>query len=164
MPPPNGIHHIQPCIWANLMTSSWVHSDILSFVLQLLLVLRRDSKSIPFLKKSYQLSDHKNFNSISSSPVCRLLFCEAYRPSPDRATDPNVQKARDLLLKGVASGNPDTRQLAVMAASLIGYRSEILNKLYTMLETDKDVPVKITIISTLGSFNNPPWYRLFKKR
>src|SRR5258708_1531174 len=31
-------------------------------------------------------------------------------------TDPNVQKAKDILLKGVASGNPDTRQLAVMSA------------------------------------------------
>ena len=58
-------------------------------------------------------------------------------------------------MKGVASGNPDTRQLAVMSASLIGDRSEVLNKLYSMLETDKDVPTRITIISTLGSFNNP---------
>ena len=76
-------------------------------------------------------------------------------PAQNGANDPNVQKAKALLLKGVASGNPDTRQLAVMAASLIGDRSEVLNKLYSMLETDKDVPVKITIISTLGSFNNP---------
>jgi HEAT repeat protein len=70
-------------------------------------------------------------------------------------TNPNVQKAKDLLLKGVASGNPDTRSLAVMSASLIGDRSGVLNKLYSMLETDKDVPTRITIISTLGSFNNP---------
>jgi HEAT repeat protein len=76
-------------------------------------------------------------------------------PAQTASTDPNVQKAKDILLKGVASGNPDTRQLAVMAASLIGDRSEVLTKLYSMLETDKDVPVKITIISTLGSFNNP---------
>src|SRR6201992_921795 len=71
------------------------------------------------------------------------------------ADDPNVQKAKDILLKGVASSNPDTRSLAVMSASLIGDRSEVLNKLYSMLETDKDVPTKITIIATLGSFNNP---------
>ena len=37
----------------------------------------------------------------------------------------------------------------------IGDGSEVLNKLYSMLETDKDVPVRITIIATLGSFNNP---------
>ncbi len=76
-------------------------------------------------------------------------------PAADGTTDPNVQKAKDILLKGVASGNPDTRSLAVMSASLIGDRSEVLTKLYSMLETDKDVPTRITIISTLGSFNNP---------
>ena len=83
------------------------------------------------------------------------FLCGTGAPAQTASTDPNVQKAKDLLLKGVASGNPDTRQLAVMAASLIGDRSEVLNRLYSMLETDKDVPVKITIISTLGSFNNP---------
>jgi HEAT repeat protein len=76
-------------------------------------------------------------------------------PADDSTSDPNVQKAKDILLKGVASGNPDTRSLAVMSASLIGDRSEVLNKLYSMLETDKDVPTRITIISTLGSFQNP---------
>jgi HEAT repeat protein len=76
-------------------------------------------------------------------------------PAQTAAADPNVQKAKDILLKGVASGNPDTRSLAVMSASLIGDRSEVLTKLYSMLETDKDVPTKIVIISTLGSFNNP---------
>ncbi len=76
-------------------------------------------------------------------------------PAQTATADPNVQKAKDILLKGVASGNPDTRSLAVMSASLIGDRSEVLTKLYSMLETDKDVPTKIVIISTLGSFNNP---------
>ena len=84
-----------------------------------------------------------------------VFLCGPVAPAQTASTDPNVQKAKDLLLKGVASGNPDTRQLAVMSASLIGDRSEVLTKLYSMLETDKDVPVKITIISTLGSFNNP---------
>lgn len=93
-----------------------------------------------------------NFLVASLAIAC---LCSPTARAQTGATDPNVQKAKDLLLKGVASGNPDIRQLAVMAASLIGDRSEVLNKLYTMLETDKDVPVKITIISTLGSFNNP---------
>jgi HEAT repeat protein len=83
------------------------------------------------------------------------LFCAPTAPAQTGANDPNVQKAKDILLKGVASGNPDTRSLAVMSASLIGDRSEVLNKLYSMLETDKDVPTRITIISTLGSFKNP---------
>ena len=83
------------------------------------------------------------------------FFCGPTAPAQTGAADPNVQKAKDILLKGVASGNPDTRSLAVMSASLIGDRSEVLNKLYSMLETDKDVPTRITIISTLGSFNNP---------
>jgi len=84
-----------------------------------------------------------------------VFLCGPTAPAQMGADDPNVQKAKDILLKGVASGNPDTRQLAVMSASLIGDRSEVLNKLYSMLETDKDVPTRITIISTLGSFNNP---------
>ena len=83
------------------------------------------------------------------------FLCGPTAPAQTGATDPNVQKAKDILLKGVASGNPDTRSLAVQSASLIGDRSEVLNKLYSMLETDKDVPTKITIIATLGSFNNP---------
>jgi HEAT repeat protein len=76
-------------------------------------------------------------------------------PAQTGGADPNVQKAKDILLKGVASGNPDTRSLAVMSASLIGDREEVLTKLYSMLETDKDVPTRITIIATLGSFDNP---------
>ena len=83
------------------------------------------------------------------------FICGSTALAQTGAADPNVQKAKDLLLKGVASGNPDTRSLAVMSASLIGDRSEVLTKLYSMLETDKDVPTRITIISTLGSFNNP---------
>jgi HEAT repeat protein len=84
-----------------------------------------------------------------------FLSCPMAPAADSATTPPSIQKAKDLLLKGVGSGNPDTRQLAVMAASLIGDRSEVLAKLFSMLETDKDVPVKITIISTLGSFNNP---------
>ncbi len=93
-------------------------------------------------------------NLVVAALAIVFLSCSTTRADTDGA-DPNVQKAKDILLKGVASGNPDTRQLAVMAASLIGDRSEVLTKLYSMLESDKDVPVKITIISTLGSFNNP---------
>ena len=84
-----------------------------------------------------------------------VFFCGPTAPAQTGADDPNVQKAKGILLKGVASGNPDTRSLAVMSASLIGDRSEVLTKLYSMLETDKDVPTRITIISTLGSFSNP---------
>jgi HEAT repeat protein len=84
-----------------------------------------------------------------------VFLCGPTAPAATGSDDPNVQKAKDILLKGVASGNPDTRSLAVMSASLIGDRSEVLTKLYSMLETDKDVPTRITIISTLGSFKNP---------
>src|SRR5277367_1966072 len=84
-----------------------------------------------------------------------VFLCGPTAPAQTGADDPNVQKAKGILLKGVASGNPDTRSLAVMSASLIGDRSEVLTKLYSMLETDKDVPTRVTIIATLGSFNNP---------
>jgi HEAT repeat protein len=83
------------------------------------------------------------------------FLCGPVAPAQAGAADPNVQKAKDILLKGVASGNPDTRSLAVMSASLIGDREEVLTKLYSMLETDKDVPTRVTIIATLGSFDNP---------
>ncbi len=98
------------------------------------------------------LKSRKNF---LVAGLAIALLCAPTAPAQTGADDPNVQKAKDILLKGVASGNPDTRSLAVMSASLIGDRSEVLNKLYSMLETDKDVPTRITIISTLGSFNNP---------
>lgn len=82
------------------------------------------------------------------------------------ASDPTVQQAKDTLLKGVASSNPDTRQQAVTAASLIGDHEQVVAKLSSMLESDKDVPVRITIVSTLGSFNNldviPPLQKALK--
>jgi hypothetical protein len=84
-------------------------------------------------------------------------------PAQTAPADPRVQQCKDILLKGVASGNPDTRQLAVMSASLIGDRSEVVKKLSSMLETDKDVPVRITIVSTLGSFNNPALAPILQK-
>src|SRR5271154_7487431 len=101
------------------------------------------------------IGSHKfRMNSLIAA-LAISFFCAPPAPGQMGAGDPNVQKAKDILLKGVASGNPDTRQLAVMSASLIGDRSEVLNKLYSMLETDKDVPTRITIVSTLGSFKNP---------
>src|SRR5271170_8183835 len=101
------------------------------------------------------IGSHKfRTNSLIASLAIAFL-CGSTAPAQMGADDPNVQKAKDILLKGVASGNPDIRSLAVMSASLIGDRSEVLTKLYSMLETDKDVPTRITIISTLGSFKNP---------
>jgi HEAT repeat protein len=93
-------------------------------------------------------------NSVIAALAIAFLSAST-APAQVGKDDPNVQKAKDILLKGVASGNPDTRSLAVQSASLIGDRSEVLTKLYSMLETEKDVPTKITIIATLGSFNNP---------
>ena len=97
--------------------------------------LRRASKLIAFLRErflyeritetSYEIPRRRDRDGLSLRPCS---------PSADGAADPNVQKAKDILLKGVASGNPDTRQLAVQSASLIGDRSEVLNKLYSMLE------------------------------
>jgi HEAT repeat protein len=92
---------------------------------------------------------------IASLAIAFLCGPTAPAQTEAAAQDPTVQHAKDILLQGVARGNPDTRQQAVMGGSLIGDREPVLNKLYSMLETDKDVPVRITIISTLGSFNNP---------
>jgi HEAT repeat protein len=79
------------------------------------------------------------------------------------ASDPAIQRAKEILLDGVASSNPDTRQQAVTAASLIGDHEQVVAKLATMLDTDKDVPVRITIVSTLGSFDNPAVIPLLQK-
>ncbi len=101
------------------------------------------------------IGSHRFRTNLLVASLAIAFLCVPAVPAQTASSDPNVQKAKDILLKGVASGNPDTRQLAVMSASLIGDRSEVLNKLYSMLETDKDVPTRETIISTLGSFNNP---------
>jgi hypothetical protein len=55
----------------------------------------------------------------SLSPAQRShFFGVPTAPAQTGGADPNVQKAKDILLKGVASGNPDTRQLAAMSASI----------------------------------------------
>jgi len=68
------------------------------------------------------IGSHKfRTNSIVASLAIAFL-CSPTAPAQTGADDPNVQKAKDILLKGVASGNPDTRSLAVQSASLIGDR------------------------------------------
>jgi HEAT repeat protein len=93
--------------------------------------------------------------SIFVAGLAIAFFCGTAALAQTDASDPRIQQAKDILLKGVASSNPDTRQQAVTAASLIGDHEQVVSKLSSMLETDKDVPVRITIVSTLGSFNDP---------
>ena len=109
------------------------------------------------------IGSHKSRMNSLVAALAIVSFCGPTAPG-QTGSDPNVQKAKDILLKGVGSGNPDTRSLAVMSASLIGDRSEVLTKLYSMLETDKDVPTRETIISTLAVSIVQQWSQLCKKR
>jgi HEAT repeat protein len=98
---------------------------------------------------------------VAATAIAFTPFAPALAQTAD--PDPAIQQAKDILLKGVGSSNPDTRQQAVTAASLIGDHEQVVAKLSSMLENDKDVPVRITIVSTLGSFNDPDLAPILEK-
>jgi hypothetical protein len=65
------------------------------------------------------------------------VFSGSVAPAQTETTDPSVEKAKEILLKGVGSSNPDTRQLGIMAASLIGDPS-MREKLIPLMDDKKD--------------------------
>ncbi len=71
------------------------------------------------------------------------------------AVDPTAERARDILLTAVAEKNPDTRVQAVLAASLVGAHEKVISRLATMLDEDKDIPVRLAVVSCLGDFKDP---------
>jgi HEAT repeat protein len=72
-----------------------------------------------------------------------------------QATDPTVQRARDILTQAVAEKNPDTRKEAVFAVSLVGAREKVISQLATILDQDKDVPVRLAVVACLADFKDP---------
>jgi HEAT repeat protein len=90
-----------------------------------------------------------------------LLFCGIC--VSQETLDPTAQRARDILLAGVADKNPNDRIQAVFAASLIGAHEKVISKLATMLDEDKDVPVRIAIVSSLGDFKDPTVVPILEK-
>jgi HEAT repeat protein len=77
--------------------------------------------------------------------------------------DPLIERARDILLGGVADKNPDMRVQAVLAASIIGAREKVISGAATLLEQDKDVQVRLAAVSCLGDFNDPAVIPILKK-
>jgi len=84
-----------------------------------------------------------------------LVLYSAMCLGQEVALDSTAQRARDILLQGVAEKNPDTRRQAVFASSLVGAHEKVISRLATMLDQDKDVPVRLAIVSCLGDFRDP---------
>ncbi len=59
------------------------------------------------------------------------------------------------MIHAVEEKNPDTRREAVFAVSLVGAHEKVISQLATMLDQDKDVPVRLAVVSSLGDFKDP---------
>ncbi len=68
-------------------------------------------------------------------------------------TNPKEQAARDALNKALVDKNPDIRKEAVIALSLVGSVDPYPSDLQSML-ADKDVQVRLAVVSTLTDLNN----------
>jgi HEAT repeat protein len=78
------------------------------------------------------------------------------------SSDPLVERARDILKKGVADSNPDVRRAAVVSVSLVGENEKVVSALESVLQNDKDVSVRIAAIGTLASFKDPKLVSIFQ--
>ncbi len=75
-------------------------------------------------------------------------FASAQAQPPDARA-----KARALLEQGTHDRNPDHRKEAVIAFSLLGENDELLKSLERLLD-DKDVIVRLAVVSVLGDLKN----------
>ncbi len=82
-----------------------------------------------------------------------ILSCGAV--FAQQSSDPNIARARDILEKGLKSGNPDTRRAVVVSISLVGAHEKAVSELADVLKNDKDVPCRIAAIGSLASFKDP---------
>lgn len=92
--------------------------------------------------------------AISIRGFVAVMLCSAICVA-QQTIDPTSQRARDMLLEGIAARNPDTRIQAVFSASLIGAHEKVISRLATVLEQDKDVPVRLAVVTCLGDFKDP---------
>ena len=74
----------------------------------------------------------------------------------------NLQRCRTILDDAQHDRNPDGRKGAAEALSLVGLRDNALASLAPMLD-DKDVPVRIAVVVTLGDFKDTRTIPLLKK-
>ena len=73
-----------------------------------------------------------------------------------------LQRCRTILDDAVHDKNPDVRKGAAEALSLVGINDNALVSLAPMLD-DKDVPVRIAVVVTLGDFKDKRTIPLLKK-
>jgi len=91
-----------------------------------------------------------------------FILCTAIC-SAQQAPDPTAERARNMLLQAVADKNPDTRLQAVFAVSLVGAHEKVISQLATILAQDKDVPVRLAVVSCLGDFKDPTVIPILQK-
>jgi HEAT repeat protein len=74
----------------------------------------------------------------------------------------NLQRCQSILTDAENDRNPDGRKGAAEALSLVGLKDNALVSLAPMLD-DKDVPVRIAVVVTLGDFKDNRTIPLLKK-
>ncbi len=79
------------------------------------------------------------------------------------AADATAERARGILEQAVVNKNPDTRLQAVYAVSLLGAHENAIPRLATILDQDKDVPVRLAVVVCLSDFNDPAVIPILKK-
>lgn len=72
------------------------------------------------------------------------------------------QRCRDILNDAVSDKNPDVRKGAAEALSLVGMKDNAVEWLTPMLD-DRDVTVRIAVVTTLGDFKDSRTLPLLKK-
>src|SRR5580704_3056986 len=85
--------------------------------------------------------------SVNKFITCALLTVLLATPSAaDNETD---ARSTDILQHALTSKNPDTRMQGVIALSLASDKSSLLPLLVGMVD-DKDVPVRVAVVASLG--------------
>ena len=82
-----------------------------------------------------------------------LLFLFLFSLTVFAEPGPKEKASRDALDKALVDKNPDNRKQAVIALSLVGSVDPYPSDLQSML-TDKDVEVRLAVISSLTDLNN----------
>ena len=82
-------------------------------------------------------------------------------PRPALESPDATAEARQLLDQGTRDKNPDLRKEVVIAFSLLGENDELLKTFRTLID-DKDVLVRLAVVSVLGDLKNRQTIPLLK--
>jgi len=91
--------------------------------------------------------------ALSIAGVCLTLGASAQTPTPAPTPTP-AEQCREVIDSGLHDKNPDTRLQAVIALSLSAVKQPWTGMLAGMLD-DKDVPVRVAVVSSLVDLNGP---------